>query len=935
VEKGDMIRKILSLLVILLIFISIFAFQVQKAFAIETAWGSTLLLSSGSGTFESVSAANPTIYVSPGQLLSGTVTLIANNNIPPNCVVPLIGTSSWGENSNSWWLIHPCLPYGSSTQTASVNLQAPSEAGTYYIIFAFRGELTGAQMASATNWNVGYLVWNDGNDIADFSSTQISEAQQNGVTVVNWLYAEGYLLTYTPACAITVVVSGTPVHDVAVTGVVASQSQVTVGDSLHVSVFVENFGMQTETFSVTAYRISGKIGFDTEAVTLVAGETRTLDMVWDTTGVVPDIYQIGAYASQVPGETNLANNDYVDGIVRIDGVPYPPENLLASRSISSIILKWDPPKNPPSPVLGYYIFRGTYTGGESYYSQVDGATSNYEDSSVETGIIYYYYVMAKYATGLSRASNEVMNCSQESIKGICNIVTFDALKTKAEAEGRVSLFSIQQNLAIPIKFGQDNTLIDYYWAQNVIYYARIPSSRNCVLMGGGMLLFRTWLESGWKTKLVESFPPSPSGSVSPVMGQPKSIITIMSTIEDNKLVMKNDYCSHTFELKYFSSSTEEPYLGVYPWGQWLACASNSPELVIVGFGAISIGETIITGSMNVDFTYPTKGSIQTKFKVGNSWVPGINAESVPYNGASCAETSTGLKWEESKGTFEYNAEYESTGRAEEGFWFKPNLASFVTPPVVSPSGYGKAMVTEVHCPAYLSVYDSSGRHTGFNKLTGEVDAEIPDTVPLFNETIILFNPLDTYYITIVGTGNGQCIFKISWLQNATASILWNSTEIVKEGSSKSWIASPSSGGDYLVNEELPLYTFMSPLSASILVSQSVTFTSSVSGGFEPYSFQWFLNGNPVSGATSNTWTFTPTSSGIYYVYLKVTDAIGNTKQSDTARITVATVPVGGYSIPIPGQVTEKLITPYLILTAFLTIAFTTIKRRTTRKPKKT
>jgi len=71
------------------------------------------------------------------------------------------------------------------------------------------------------------------------------------------------------------------------------------------------------------------------------------------------------------------------------------------------------------------------------------------------------------------------------------------------------------------------------------------------------------------------------------------------------------------------------------------------------------------------------------------------------------------------------------------------------------------------------------------------------------------------------------------------------------------------------------------------------------------------------------------------VYLKVTDAIGNTKQSDTARITVATVPVGGYSIPIPGQVTEKLITPYLILTAFLTIAFTTIKRRTTRKPKKT
>jgi outer membrane protein assembly factor BamB len=89
----------------------------------------------------------------------------------------------------------------------------------------------------------------------------------------------------------------------------------------------------------------------------------------------------------------------------------------------------------------------------------------------------------------------------------------------------------------------------------------------------------------------------------------------------------------------------------------------------------------------------------------------------------------------------------------------------------------------------------------------------------------------------------------------------------------------------------PLQVSISPLSASILVGQSVTFTSTVSGGYAPYAYQWYLNGAPVSGATSNIWTFTPTASGIYYVHLKVTDAKANTAQSDTARITVATVTV--------------------------------------------
>jgi parallel beta-helix repeat protein len=131
----------------------------------------------------------------------------------------------------------------------------------------------------------------------------------------------------------------------------------------------------------------------------------------------------------------------------------------------------------------------------------------------------------------------------------------------------------------------------------------------------------------------------------------------------------------------------------------------------------------------------------------------------------------------------------------------------------------------------------------------------------------------------------------------------------------------------------PLSASISPLSASILVGQSVTFTSTVSGGYAPYSYQWYLNAAPVSGATSNTWALTPATSGIYHVYLKVTDAKGNTAQSETARITVATVPVGGYSFPIQVQTKAEPIIPYIALIAILTAIFAKLRPKTRARHK--
>jgi outer membrane protein assembly factor BamB len=128
----------------------------------------------------------------------------------------------------------------------------------------------------------------------------------------------------------------------------------------------------------------------------------------------------------------------------------------------------------------------------------------------------------------------------------------------------------------------------------------------------------------------------------------------------------------------------------------------------------------------------------------------------------------------------------------------------------------------------------------------------------------------------------------------------------------------------------PLSVSISPLSASILVGQSVIFASTVSGGYTPYTYQWYLNGAPVSGAASASWTFTPTTSGVYYVYLKVTDAKANTSQSDTARIAVASVPVGGYSIPIQVHTKTEPIIPYIASVIALT-AILNLRRKIKRK----
>jgi hypothetical protein len=81
---------------------------------------------------------------------------------------------------------------------------------------------------------------------------------------------------------------------------------------------------------------------------------------------------------------------------------------------------------------------------------------------------------------------------------------------------------------------------------------------------------------------------------------------------------------------------------------------------------------------------------------------------------------------------------------------------------------------------------------------------------------------------------------------------------------------------------------ISPSSVTMDAGQSQTFTSTLDSGTTSPSYQWYLNGSTVSGATSSSWTFKPSSTqtGSNNVYLKITDVHGVVATSNTATVTV-------------------------------------------------
>jgi hypothetical protein len=73
--------------------------------------------------------------------------------------------------------------------------------------------------------------------------------------------------------------------------------------------------------------------------------------------------------------------------------------------------------------------------------------------------------------------------------------------------------------------------------------------------------------------------------------------------------------------------------------------------------------------------------------------------------------------------------------------------------------------------------------------------------------------------------------------------------------------------------------------------------------------------------------FTPGSTGTYFVYVKVTDAHGNTAQSENARVVVTERPQGGYSISLAKPIAVAPLVGYAMIMAVFCVAISLFRRK--------
>lgn len=105
------------------------------------------------------------------------------------------------------------------------------------------------------------------------------------------------------------------IHDVAVTGIKLSNSNVFIGETEQINVTVVNKGTETETFGVSVYCNSSLV--QTRLINdLPPSAQATLVYSWNTTAVEEGNYQISASAP-LATDANPADNTFVNGFVQV------------------------------------------------------------------------------------------------------------------------------------------------------------------------------------------------------------------------------------------------------------------------------------------------------------------------------------------------------------------------------------------------------------------------------------------------------------------------------------------------------------------------------------------------------------------------------------------------------------------------------------------
>lgn len=268
------------------------------------------------------------------------------------------------------------------------------------------------------------------------------------------------------------------------------------------------------------------------------------------------------------------------------------------------------------------------------------------------------------------------------------------------------------------------------------------------------------------------------------------------------------------------------------------------------------------------------------------------------------ETSISVEWTEenvfaSNGYVLYYSPYGANGPYQNISGFAPTQTDYAIPNLSPNSNY------------WIYIYTSWGGFTPNSEVTNTIEVSTAQNIALGVEA----NSVTQTTISLVWSDyndySNLTAFQSYTIQMRPASGFYSTLATLNSESDSSYAVtglSPGTSYSFQVydtvyisgsgavssySNEVSVTTNAPPINAvisssvgSMSVGQSAQFSTTVSGGISPYSYQWYVNGNPISGANSPTYTFDPSSSGSYSVYVTVTDSLGTSKNSNTVPISV-------------------------------------------------
>jgi len=119
-------------------------------------------------------------------------------------------------------------------------------------------------------------------------------------------------------------------YDIGIIETVSSKTVVGQGYDLPINITIMNYGVHAETFNITLY--ANMTSIMSQTITLPSGNSTTLTFAWNTTGLPYGNYTISVNATTIPGETNIVDNTYIYGIIKITI----PGDVNSDRVVDSI-----------------------------------------------------------------------------------------------------------------------------------------------------------------------------------------------------------------------------------------------------------------------------------------------------------------------------------------------------------------------------------------------------------------------------------------------------------------------------------------------------------------------------------------------------------------------------------------------------------------------